>query len=394
MTAVYTIPILFVNPTLVFLLQNAVIYLSNMPKEILSGLNIDVAQKSNASQTFIDTLTPILSPKHLKRRTRGVIHRLDAMDGLTIEEKNMLFCIAVWAENPKLKGKIPQAIGITRDMIGFYLTIVSEDQRLADRYTELTELTESTESPEPQEQPPAPEPLVPSARQDTPISSMRSMAAKNLWQDEDYRQKVIRALEQRKNDPEFIEKMRAISKGRPSPMEGKTHSPETARKISASTQNNWNTIHGIEPNDPLAKRTELFTEWQQLTALLGHCPSLREITRLKREGKTRFSVTMYKQEFGQGSFTRAKEALATITKTKEQLSAKSHKFSASRFGKDERSMWQYTVEHNLQHTMVQAGLITEEQLELIRQYYEENIIGENLSEEIFERFTIAVANTA
>ena len=57
-------------------------------------------------------------------------------------------------------------------------------------------------------------------------------------------------------------------------------------------------------------------------------------------------------------------------------------------------MWQYTVEHNLQHTMVQAGVITKEELELIRQYYEDKIIGENLTEEIFNKFTIAVANVA
>lgn len=231
-----------------------------------------------------------------------------------------------------------------------------------------------------------------SPRQDTPISPTRSEAAKTLWQDEGYRQKVIAALQQRKNDPEFIERMRTISKGRPSPMEGKTHSPETVRKIRVSTQNNWNTIHGIEPNDPLAKRTELLTEWQQLTTLLGHCPSLREITRLKREGKTRFSTIMYKQEFGEGSFTRAEEALAATTK--EQLIAKTNNFFVYRLGKDERSMWQYTVEHNLQHAMVQAGLITKEELELIRQYYEDKIAGDNLTEQIFNKFTIALAKVA
>jgi len=233
-----------------------------------------------------------------------------------------------------------------------------------------------------------------SAREDMSVSSPRSEVAKALWRDKGYRQKVTDALEQRKNNPQFIATMRAISKGRPSPMEGKTHSPETARKIRSSTQNNWNTIHGIEPNDPLAKRTKLLTEWQRLVTLLGHPPSSKDISRLKREGMTRFSITMYKQEFGEGSFTKAKEALATITEEQSIVNAKRHNFFVGRFGKDERSMWQYTVEHNLQHAIVQAGFITEEELELIRQYCEEKIAGENLTEEIFNKFTIAVANVA
>lgn len=159
-----------------------------------------------------------------------------------------------------------------------------------------------------------------SPRQDTPISSARSEAAKALWQDEGYRQKVIGALEQRKNNPQFIETMRAVSQGRPSPMEGKTHSQASVAKITNTTQENWNKQHGIDHNDPLAKRNALVAEWQRLFQLLEHSPSSTEITRLKQEGDTEFSVTMYKREFGQGSFTRAKEALAAITK--EQLIAK------------------------------------------------------------------------
>lgn len=117
----------------------------------------ETLRDTHASQKLIDTLTPILLPKHLKK-SRGVIDRLDAMDGLTIEEKNMLFCVTVWAEDPKLKGAVPQTIGITSNMIESYLTIVSENQRLADRYTELTESTESPKKP--QEQPFVPSPLM------------------------------------------------------------------------------------------------------------------------------------------------------------------------------------------------------------------------------------------
>lgn len=117
----------------------------------------ETLRNTQPSQKLIDILSPILLPEHLVK-SRGVINRLDAMDGLTIEEKNMLFCVTVWAKDPKLKGKIPQTIGITSSMIESYLTIVSENQRLADRYTELTESTESPKKP--QEQPFVPSPLM------------------------------------------------------------------------------------------------------------------------------------------------------------------------------------------------------------------------------------------
>lgn len=42
-----------------------------------------------------------------------------------------------------------------------------------------------------------------------------------LWKDEDYRKKRLEELSNRKNNPGFIQKMRDVRKGDPSPMEGK-----------------------------------------------------------------------------------------------------------------------------------------------------------------------------
>jgi len=282
----------------------------------------------------------------------------------------------------------------------------------------------------------------------------RSNAAVTLWQDKNYREKTLQSLRNRKNDPNFITTMRAISEVRPSPMEGKTHSQKTVAKITNTTQQNWNKQHGIESNDPLAKKTALVAEWQRLSQLLEHSPSSTEITRLKREGKTRFSTTMYKQEFGQGSFAKAKEILAyfssiqefavtllqnpskiltrsvlekdvkavhatvmselssilsassieeveertkalngKISEIKRELNAKMHEYDL-RIGEDEKSMWSYAVEHNLLPKMLQGNMLTHQEIDLLRRYFENGIIGEKLTVTIFDRFTVATAKIA
>lgn len=146
------------------------------------------------------------------------------------------------------------------------------------------------------------------------VSNKKSEAAKALWGNKVYREKALASLRQRKNNPEFIQRMRDIGQARPPPMEGKTHTKEAIKKIQNSTQENWNKQHGIEiTTDRLTKRGIFLGEWLRLSQLLGHSPSYSEITELKRERKTRFSVTMYKQEFGGGSFTKAKEQLDRLT---------------------------------------------------------------------------------
>lgn len=151
-------------------------------------------------------------------------------------------------------------------------------------------------------------------------SNGRSEVAKTLWRDPRYKEKTLAGIRRKKDDPNFIQTMREIGQRRTPVMQGKGHKEETIDKIRKSTQENWNKQHGIDHNDPLAKRNALIAEWQRLSKLLEHSPSSKEITKLKHQGETRFSTTMYKQEFGEGSFTRAKETLATITK--EQVIAK------------------------------------------------------------------------
>ena len=236
-----------------------------------------------------------------------------------------------------------------------------------------------------------------------------------------------------------------------SPMEGKKHSDTTIAKIRDTTQKNWNIRHDIEPNDRLAKKTALVAEWQRLSQLFGHSPSSTEITRLKQEGNTKFSVTMYKQEFGQGSFKKAREILDRVTsiqnfatdllqnpskilshsvlekdvkaihatimselssilstssieEVEERTKALNDKIPGIKggldtkinhfhlmIGRDEKSMWSYAVDQNLLPQILQGNMLTQQEIYLLRRYFENGIIGEKLTEQIFNTFTIAVA---
>lgn len=286
-------------------------------------------------------------------------------------------------------------------------------------------------------------------------SKSRSQIAKDLWQNNDYREKTVEALKGRRNNPEFIAKMQQLSKGMLSPMDGKRHSEETVAKIRATTQENWNKRHGIEQaDDPLAKRNALISEWLRLSQLLGHSPSSTEITMLNKQRATKFSITMYKKEFGQGSFTRAKEILicinsiqnfmtsllhnpskilrgsvlekdikttyetvmaelqsifstpsidnvrekvealnAKISQIKGGLTAKRHTIDLH-IGNDERGMWAYAVQNNLLSEILQTNMVTQQEIDLLRRYFENGIIAENLTETIFNRFTVAVARVS
>ena len=88
---------------------------------------------------------------------------------------------------------------------------------------------------------------------------------------------------------------------------------------------------------------------------------------LEAEGKTKFSITIHEQE---------------------------QEICEQEIGEDEKSMWQYAVRHELLPIILKSGIITEQELESIKDYFEHTRIGQNLNEEIFNKFTIAVANVA
>ena len=63
----------------------------------------------------------------------------------------------------------------------------------------------------------------------------RSDAARALWEDQTYREKVVESLKANGSNPKFIQRMRDLRKGK-SPMEGKKHTKETKNKISRSVR--------------------------------------------------------------------------------------------------------------------------------------------------------------
>lgn len=231
------------------------------------------------------------------------------------------------------------------------------------------------------------------------LVARRREIAVTLWQDINYRKKNIETHRRKtNNNPGVISKIQEISHGRKPPMEGKHHTPATIEKIKSSIQKSWNQRHGIRTDDPLAKRTALFYEWQRISLLLGHSPSSRKITRLKHEGKTRFSTTMYEQEFGEGSFTKAKSVLIETLKNKTINSKKQTPYPSlikSNIGREERSMWDYAVKNNLLPKILTSGIITKQELDSIKDYFENmRRIEQGLTMETFNKFTIAVANVA
>jgi hypothetical protein len=216
----------------------------------------------------------------------------------------------------------------------------------------------------------------------------------------------------------------------------------------------WKKAIGRADYLTLYDRESLINEWLQLTQMLGHDPSYRELRKLKREGHTKFSVGVYQKEFGEGSFAKAKEILAyfssiqefaatllqnpskiltrsvlekdvkavhatimselssilsassieeveertkalngKISEIKRGLNAKMHEYDL-RIGEDEKSMWSYAVEHNLLPKMLQGNMLTHQEIDLLRRYFENGIIGKKLTVTIFDRFTVATAKIA
>lgn len=139
------------------------------------------------------------------------------------------------------------------------------------------------------------------------VREKKSEATKALWKDGDYRKKTLQGMKTRGNNAEFTQKLKTTRNRNPRPQ-------KTIEKIREGRQKVWNKKHNMpEKADLLTRRTELFGSWLEMTQLLGHSPSSPEVRALKRENKTPFSITMYMQEFGEGSFTIAKEKLERLT---------------------------------------------------------------------------------
>ena len=63
-------------------------------------------------------------------------------------------------------------------------------------------------------------------------------------------------------------------------------------------------------------------------------------------------------------------------------------------GEDERAIWQYALNHDLLPNIIQAGMLTAEELDSISIYFKTHIPQNGLNIETFDRLSIAVANLA
>ena len=136
------------------------------------------------------------------------------------------------------------------------------------------------------------------------IRKERSKAATALWQERKYREKTLQGMKTKGNNQDYIRKLKATRNRDARPQ-------ETTEKIRKNVQKAWDRKHNIQENAD--RKAILARSWLEMTLLLGHSPSSTEVRALKKENKTSFSITMYIQEFGNGSFTRAKENLDRLT---------------------------------------------------------------------------------
>lgn len=68
---------------------------------------------------------------------------------------------------------------------------------------------------------------------------------------------------------------------------------------------------------------DIINEWLRLREVFDHYPRSSEIARLKKLGQTKYSVTVYRNSFGAGSFVKARQRLESIinSQTGEQTEA-------------------------------------------------------------------------
>ena len=92
------------------------------------------------------------------------------------------------------------------------------------------------------------------------------------------------------------------------------------------------------------------------------------------------------EEFGK----KAQALTDEIPAIKKSLNAKLPTLDLH-IGEDERSMWNYAIEHNLLPKILQTKILAQQEIDLLRRYFENGIIGEKLTENVFNKFTTAVA---
>lgn len=142
--------------------------------------------------------------------------------------------------------------------------------------------------------------------------------------------------------------------------------------VSQSRVSKWYTGSNIPSPEAFGELLILFNpndeEREPLVELYAKKLGEQEVNhRLKTEGRTRFPITIHKQE---------------------------QEIGEQEIGEDERSMWQYALNHDLLPKIIQAGMLTAEELDSISIYFKAHIAQNGLNIETFDRLSLAVAKLA
>lgn len=133
--------------------------------------------------------------------------------------------------------------------------------------------------------------------------------AKTLWKNPDYRKKTTAGIQEKSQDPNFIRRMKDVSRGRPSPMKGKKHTEETVGKIREGVQRAWNERRNA---DLLKRRAHEFSAYlqdisnkllrygiseedvkQHCSHIQNLCDSVSQVTSLERLQETTQRLDLY-----------------------------------------------------------------------------------------------------
>lgn len=223
------------------------------------------------------------------------------------------------------------------------------------------------------------------------IFEKRSQAIKNLWENEEYREKNISAL----------------------------RSEVAKEKKRRSLQQNWimrKTVQRFlqeELDMEINNRTQdakkgyrevLHAAGSALYDAISFLNTLRERPAelvpdraiLERDIKAIHEAI---KDNIRNTFSTASSSLAekvhmlseAIEASKVRLSTRRRNEIEMKIGIDEETLWKYVRDNNLFAKILGTGVITEEKLRMIEDYFDRRIIREGLTISVFDRFTIAVA---
>ncbi len=73
--------------------------------------------------------------------------KINALPDLSVPQREALFYVAVWEKNPTLQGRMPKALGLTREMVLKSIDIIGDNPMLEEAYTQIRYGKETAEGP-------------------------------------------------------------------------------------------------------------------------------------------------------------------------------------------------------------------------------------------------------